>query len=1169
MPCAHLTPNHVRPCSEDCLFLNVWTPAGHAQAVREGRASLLPVVLWIHGGAFFMGSGANPSTSPPPDVFVRAANVIYVTFNYRLGVLGWLVSSALPDNGGLQGIQDQLLSMAWVRDHIRAFGGDPSQVTLQGESAGAISICVHLALPAAKGLFKKAILQSGICAFPFEDIATAYAGKERLSKAVGCHRTVTAEDGTGGTDMRPARAPPVSTITRSQPDAPDSASMSSSGTPVEGGKAILHDSIIQLPVEQDDGEAHTSGAAGMKVEKEAHELSEARQRSIQSHAGTASDTPSFTSWQAASLWVRARMLWPWSMEQDREEGPAGRNNAHATEGRTQTASSGKVSPSTNEPTPSTSHSTGGMLRRLVSSLSHSIRGLQHGAAASVPASSSPEGAPVHNLHEFLKPATANPYSTVHYVGSESDSIVSLGRPRTWSAWRASVSALSRFTENHAAPRQSMPAKRVGRQGDQSGRVAYKPPVWSKKQLIRDSDELECMRTLSAETMVAAMTARRGIFFYEGETWGPVVDGILLPDHPLRMIKTGMADVSNVDILYGHNKDEASLFVLFAWPFLVSRQLIWDFIHATLGPEHAQGVWDTYIEGETHPHVRAAMPAITTLPTPITAGGHPSVSPSPQSESTEGRPGGKAEDTLRVKAVRMLNDYWKCASFSVAEQLSQHGARVRVYQFIHTPSYLSNWFQWLGAFHGAELDFALAAFTQHEPQPAEARLAAHMARLWGEFVTGKRLRVQEVPGASRTNSTGTEGSTNETTVYTYTFVADQSNLASHPPLAVHPGPYPGTSHSQYLANALLGKGKEPLLVSEAHVDPAMIHVNDVEWPLYAPPGRSALSTEPVDTPVQGLAVGHDRGVCLQLQAEPSFTLSPRGTCRPAECALWDATLSHGFIMRMPPQMKEPLVSQLTNVWVPKALTWLSKHLPHLNVLGVMLVMFVLLLAAWPAGREVSRRWQNNMRAVLHSDKAAMAPSTTPYRWGLPAHSSYGFRPAASGNKGLPGAPPSRVSSFLHHVNEDVKHVLPRHHSHTHREHMPGSVGVYGPTVEMAEFMEHCDDSECGDSEDDAQEGTAPNQRTPRGVGRLRGRSLRSKVAAKLRQRIPHPLQQDHDLAQVEAAALSYAQVGGHAVWLALSCIGQLCWGFSAGLYAVLTEQCRRPRHRGRLLNMQTG
>lgn len=140
--------------SEDCLSLNVWTPA----ADDRGR----PVMVWIHGGGFTSGTGAGVLYRGGD--LARRGDVVVVTINYRLGALGFLAHPSLADGSGAVGnwgLLDQLAALRWVRDHISCFGGDPGNVTVFGESAGSMSIAALLAMPDSRGLFHKAVLQSG------------------------------------------------------------------------------------------------------------------------------------------------------------------------------------------------------------------------------------------------------------------------------------------------------------------------------------------------------------------------------------------------------------------------------------------------------------------------------------------------------------------------------------------------------------------------------------------------------------------------------------------------------------------------------------------------------------------------------------------------------------------------------------------------------------------------------------------------------------------------------------------------------------------------------------------------------------------------------------------------------------------------------------------------
>ena len=138
--------------SESCLSLNIWTPG------LDGRRR--PVMVWIHGGAFVLGSG---STALYDGTRLARKGVVVVTLNYRLGALGFLdLSSRWPGRFVANaGLRDQIAALAWVREHIDAFGGDSDQVTIFGESAGGMSVATLLGTPAAQGLFHRAIAQSG------------------------------------------------------------------------------------------------------------------------------------------------------------------------------------------------------------------------------------------------------------------------------------------------------------------------------------------------------------------------------------------------------------------------------------------------------------------------------------------------------------------------------------------------------------------------------------------------------------------------------------------------------------------------------------------------------------------------------------------------------------------------------------------------------------------------------------------------------------------------------------------------------------------------------------------------------------------------------------------------------------------------------------------------
>ena len=155
---------------EDCLHLNVWA--------HLNDEALKPVMVWIHGGGFIQGSSSVSIYDGAP--LAQRGDVVVVTINYRIGALGFL---ALPDlidendrnTAGNYGVLDQIFALQWVRDNIDAFGGDPSNVTVFGESAGGSSVCALLAAPDAAGLFHRAVIQSGGGCYGFEAL-TADSG---------------------------------------------------------------------------------------------------------------------------------------------------------------------------------------------------------------------------------------------------------------------------------------------------------------------------------------------------------------------------------------------------------------------------------------------------------------------------------------------------------------------------------------------------------------------------------------------------------------------------------------------------------------------------------------------------------------------------------------------------------------------------------------------------------------------------------------------------------------------------------------------------------------------------------------------------------------------------------------------------------------------------------
>lgn len=174
------------PMGEDCLFLNVWAPATR---LKTGA----PVMVWFHGGSFTAGSGSQALYDGKA---LAARGVVVVTINYRLGRFGFFAHPALTAEAGAAptgnwGFMDQVAALKWVRANIRAFGGDPSNVTIFGESAGGRSVNTLMAMPAARGLFARAIAQSGGGG---RDETMSFATAEAKGKAFAVSEGVLGDD---------------------------------------------------------------------------------------------------------------------------------------------------------------------------------------------------------------------------------------------------------------------------------------------------------------------------------------------------------------------------------------------------------------------------------------------------------------------------------------------------------------------------------------------------------------------------------------------------------------------------------------------------------------------------------------------------------------------------------------------------------------------------------------------------------------------------------------------------------------------------------------------------------------------------------------------------------------------------------------------------------------
>lgn len=165
-----------RSDEENCLTLNITVPTG--------KAHPRPVLLWIHGGAFVGGAASLYRL----DRLARDADAVVVSINYRLGVFGFMAPPAGTSGAKhVLGLEDQRLAMHWVKDNIAAFGGDPENITLAGESAGAASVCMQLMAPeATRGLFHRAIIQSAACGSPLRTLPDAEAFAAKVAAEAGC-----------------------------------------------------------------------------------------------------------------------------------------------------------------------------------------------------------------------------------------------------------------------------------------------------------------------------------------------------------------------------------------------------------------------------------------------------------------------------------------------------------------------------------------------------------------------------------------------------------------------------------------------------------------------------------------------------------------------------------------------------------------------------------------------------------------------------------------------------------------------------------------------------------------------------------------------------------------------------------------------------------------------
>jgi para-nitrobenzyl esterase len=249
--------------TEDCLYLNVFTPNGKVEQEKNGKvkakkAKRLPVMVWLHGGALVVGE----SDDYDPSRLVEQG-VIVVTLNYRLGFLGFLAHPALTTESGDHasgnyGLMDQQAALQWVQRNIKKFGGNPDNVTIFGESAGGLSVHAQLASPLSAGLFDRAIAQSG-----------AYSPREPSlgdaeTKGLATAHTIGCEDQTAAC----LRSIPVETILANQPELPGAIGPNVDGNvltqPID--TALANGQFNRVPVVEGSNHDEFSLFAALNVE---------------------------------------------------------------------------------------------------------------------------------------------------------------------------------------------------------------------------------------------------------------------------------------------------------------------------------------------------------------------------------------------------------------------------------------------------------------------------------------------------------------------------------------------------------------------------------------------------------------------------------------------------------------------------------------------------------------------------------------------------------------------------------------------------------------------------------------------------------------------------------------------------------------------------------------
>ena len=248
--------------TENCLYLNVFTPADHASGSAPsagGRGGALPVLFMIHGGGLANGAGDQFDGS----LIASADHIIVVSVNYRLGVLGFLDVPGLSGSplaaDGNYGLLDQVAALQWVRSNIAGFGGDPGKVTIAGESAGGWSVCALMTSPLARGLFSGAIMESGSC--PSRSPAAAVSAGLAFASQAGC--------GAAASAASCLRNTPVSTLLSASAGYGPQFTSGGPDLPVPPAQAVAHGEYARVPLlmgtNRDEGRTFAQGFASLTL----------------------------------------------------------------------------------------------------------------------------------------------------------------------------------------------------------------------------------------------------------------------------------------------------------------------------------------------------------------------------------------------------------------------------------------------------------------------------------------------------------------------------------------------------------------------------------------------------------------------------------------------------------------------------------------------------------------------------------------------------------------------------------------------------------------------------------------------------------------------------------------------------------------------------------------